>query len=102
MCKLSQHSGWCNNQNVIAQYDLLLLEACACVTHPLLRNDVKVVNHTTPTHGSATKHHIICIYLILLAQILCIIVWHGSVDLHTFPIACLFGTALNVPLRQVT
>ena len=39
MSRLLQHSRWCNDQNVIEQYDLLLLEAFACVTLPLLREE---------------------------------------------------------------
>ena len=37
MSKLLQHFELCNNQNVIEQYDLLLLEVWACVMLPLLR-----------------------------------------------------------------
>ena len=55
---------------------------------------------------SATKHHIICIYLILSAQILCMISRYGGRNLHKFPIhgnfVYLVGTAVNVPFHQVT
>ena len=59
------------------------------MTHPLFREEVKVqiIPHLSMTTTSATKHLIICIYLILSAQILCIIVQHGGLDLHKFPIA---------------
>ena len=56
MSRLSHHSGWCNNQNVIAKYDLLLFEACAYVTHPLLRAEVKVLSYTTPSHSYHLSH----------------------------------------------
>ena len=44
------------------------------MTHPLLREEVKlqIIPHLSMTTTSATKHLIICIYLILSAQILCI------------------------------
>ena len=34
----------------------LLFEACACVTHLLLREEVKVVNYTTLSHGFHLSH----------------------------------------------
>ena len=86
MSRLLQYSGWCNSQNIIKQYDLLLLKACACMTLPLLRKEVIMLKYTTAT-TSATIYHIICSYLIFLAQILCVIVRHGGRNMHKFPIA---------------
>ena len=51
-------------------------------------------DYYTKATASAEKHHTICIYLILLVQILCILVQHGGMNLHKFSIAlllCLFG-----------
>ena len=48
MSRLLQQFGWCNNQTVIEQYDLLLLEACACDTLPLLREEVIIANKLPP------------------------------------------------------
>ena len=56
------------------------------VTLPLLREEVIMLENTMAT-TLATKHHIICVYLILLAQILCMIVRHGGRSLHRFLIA---------------
>ena len=40
----------------IKSYYLLLLEARAYVTHPLLREEVIVLNYTTPSHGYHLSH----------------------------------------------
>ena len=89
--------------------DLLLLEACACVRHPLLREEVKVVKYTTPTQGYRLSRK--TLYNLHLSDLIgtdslynCSAWWCGpSYISHCLvTLSVLVGMAVNIPPRQVT
>ena len=88
MSILLQHCGLCNNRNVIEQYDLLLFQACICVTLPLLREEVIILNNILPQRWE--RHTCICFQqmeLLLLYGVLIVapsrmLQQQPSLDLH--------------------
>ena len=83
-----------------------MLEACAFLTYPLLREEVKVLNLTTSSHAyrlsRKTSYDLHLSDLIGTDSLYNCSAWFGI----SFPLlgdfVYLFGTALNASFRQVT